>query len=69
MTSDTTPSVAERLEVRLEAACLACGGPLEVRVDGASAGAYCRACHWISRPSVHRHGQEFVLAHAPAGLA
>ena len=69
MRSDTTPRAVQPMEVHLEAACLACGGPLEVRLDGASAGAYCRACHWISRPSVHRHGEEVVLAHPPGGLA
>ena len=69
MRSETTPSAPERMEASVEAACLVCDGPLEVRVDGASAGAYCRVCHWISRPSVHRHGREFVLSHSPAGLA
>ncbi len=69
MRSETTASAPERMEASLEAACPACGGPLEVRVEGASAGAYCRACRWISRPTVHRHGREVVLAHPPASLA
>lgn len=57
------------MEMRLEAACPACDGPLELRIDGASAGTYCRACRWISRPSLHRQGQEILLAHPPAGHA
>lgn len=60
---------AEPLEMHLEAACPACGGPLELRIAGASAGTYCRACRWISRPSVRRHGEEIVLAHPLAGHA
>lgn len=69
MRGETRPSAPERMEARLDAACPACGGPLEVRIEGASAGSYCRACRLISRPSLHRHGQELVLAHPPAGLA
>ena len=69
MRSETRPSVPERMEARLDAACPACGGPLEVRIEGASAGSYCRACRLISRPFLRRHDQEVVLVHAPAGLA
>ena len=50
-------------DVELEQGCLLCGGPLSLRVVGSSAATYCRTCHWISRPHLHRHGDGVHLFH------
>jgi hypothetical protein len=50
-------------DVVLEHGCILCGGPLSMRVGLGSAGTYCAACHWISRPHLHRHDDRLHLVH------
>ncbi len=57
----------ETTELELEEACILCGGTLSLRVGAGTAGSYCRTCHWISRPHVHRHRNHLSLVH-PARL-
>ena len=54
-------------DVEVEEGCILCGGTLSMRLVGGSAGSYCRSCHWISRPHVHRHADHVALVH-PARL-
>ena len=54
-------------ELEVAEACILCGGTLSMRVGARSAGTYCRTCHWISRPHVHRHDDHVSLVH-PARL-
>lgn len=61
----------ESRDIRLEGACLLCGGDLVLRVTAEGvAGSYCNRCRWISRPHIDRLGGGNVrLFHPAAGLA
>ena len=54
---------APQADVELEQGCILCGGALSLRVVGRSAATYCRSCHWISRPHLHRHRDGMQLFH------
>jgi len=56
-------------DVELERGCLLCGGPISLRVVGSTAATYCRSCHWISRPHLHRHGDGVHLFHTSRMMA
>ncbi len=51
----------------LEGGCILCGGDLAVRLTPGRARTVCKACRWISRPSM-RHAEDGVQVVHPAGL-
>jgi hypothetical protein len=54
-------------DVKLEQGCILCGGPLELRVSTSGVRTYCRACRWISSPTMERDERGEVHVVHPAG--
>ncbi len=55
-------------DLTLEAACLICGGDLEVRLTAGTARTFCSRCRWLSKPHLHRSGDGVQMVH-PTALA
>jgi hypothetical protein len=60
----------ELRDLELENGCILCGGDLVLRVTASGARSICRACRWISKPQMQRHGDgHFQVTHPAAGTA
>ncbi len=60
---------AEQHDVTIPEGCLLCGGDLVVRFTPGGTASYCRTCHWISHPHVHRENGSVFMAHPAGGIA
>jgi hypothetical protein len=68
--TDTFETAPEPQEITLPGGCMLCGGDLVLKVHlGGTAGSVCRACHWISRPHMHREDGAVHVTHPAGGLA
>jgi hypothetical protein len=56
-------------EFNLPEGCPACGGPLAVRVNGATSWGYCPKCHWLGKSQMAMRNNELQVTFVPGGVA